>query len=177
MLGTLAQRGLLGYGQTLPGVDGARRVSPLAESVLAAQEQGRAREALAAEQFGLTEAQRQQQLASALAGEARAIDTAALQPFEQARMLAGARTELAQQTAGRAAEAGLAGLRLQQQYDVDALRAQAGGYGLLSEAARGAIGAPTQPGNVPMSQSVIDKIAEQVAKQIGKQDGLFGFYG
>ena len=50
MLGTLAQRGLLGYGQTLPGVDGARRVSPLAESVLAAQEQGRAREALAAEQ-------------------------------------------------------------------------------------------------------------------------------
>jgi hypothetical protein len=177
MLSTLAQRGLLGYGQTLPGVDGARRVSPIAESVLSAQEVARAQEALEAQRFGLTEAQRQQQLASALAGEARAIDTAALKPFEQARMLAGARTELAQQTAGRAAEAGLAGLRLQQQYDVDALRAQAGGYGLLSEAAKGVIGAPTQPGNVPMSQSVIDKIAEQVAKQIGKQDGLFGFYG
>ena len=177
MLSTLAQRGLLGYGQTLPGVDGARRVSPIAESVLSAQEVARAQEALEAQRFGLTEAQRLANLATGLTGEARAIDTAALKPFEQARMLAGARTELAQQTAGRAAEAGLAGLRLQQQYDVDALRAQAGGYGLLSEAARGVIGAPTQPGNVPMSQSVIDKIAEQVAKQIGKQDGLFGFYG
>jgi len=177
MFSTLAQRGLLGYGQTLPGVDGARRVSPIAESVLSAQEVARAQEALEAQRFGLTEAQRLANLATGLTGEARAIDTAALKPFEQARMLAGARTELAQQTAGRAAEAGLAGLRLQQQYDVDALRAQAGGYGLLSEAARGVIGAPTQPGNVPMSQSVIDKIAEQVAKQIGKQNGLFGFYG
>jgi len=177
MLGTLAQRGLLGYGQTMPTVGGERRVSPLAESILSAQEIARSQEALAAQQFGLTEAQRQANLAAGLTGEARAIDTAALQPFEQARMLSGTRTDLAQQTAGRAAEAGLAGLRLQQQYDVDALRAQAGGYGLLSEAARGVIGAPTQPGNVPMSQSVIDKIAEQVAKQIGKQDGLFGFYG
>ena len=177
MLGTLAQRGLLGYGQTMPTVGGERRVSPLAESVLSAQEVARAQEALEAQRFGLTEAQRLANLATGLTGEARAIDTAALKPFEQARMLSDARTQLAQQTAGRAAEAGIAGLRLQQQYDVDALRAQAGGYGLLSEAARGVIGAPTQPGNVPMSQSVIDKIAEQVAKQIGKQNGLFGFYG
>ena len=55
MLGTLAQKGLLGYGQTMPTVGGQRRVSPLAESILSAQETARSQEALAAQQFGLTE--------------------------------------------------------------------------------------------------------------------------
>ena len=177
MLGTLAQRGLLGYGQTMPTVGGERRVSPLAESILSAQEIARSQEALAAQQFGLTEAQRQANLAAGLTGEARAIDTAALQPFEQARMLSGTRTDLAQQTAGRAAEAGLAGLRLQQQYDVDALRAQAGALSKLAEAGRGAIGAPTQPGaesQEQIEQALRKILAEgQVLGDLFSQRGLF----
>ncbi len=177
MLGTLAQRGLLGYGQTMPTVGGERRVSPLAESILSSQEIARSQEALAAQQFGLTEAQRQANLAAGLTGEARAIDTAALQPFEQARMLSGTRTDLAQQTAGRAAEAGLAGLRLQQQYDVDALRAQAGALSKLAEAGRGAIGAPTQPGaesQEQIEQALRKILAEgQVLGDLFSQRGLF----
>jgi hypothetical protein len=177
MLGTLAQRGLLGYGQTMPTVGGERRVSPIAESILSAQELARSKEALDAQRFGLTEAGRQQQLASALAGEARAIDTAALKPFEQARMLSDTRTQLAQQTAGRAAEAGLAGLKLQQQYDVDALRAQAGALSKLAEAGRGAIGAPTQPGaesQEQIEQALRKILAEgQVLGDLFSQRGLF----
>ena len=177
MLGTLAQRGLLGYGQTMPTVGGERRVSPLAESILSSQEIARSQEALAAQQFGLTEAQRQANLAAGLTGEARAIDTAALQPFEQARMLSGTRTDLAQQTAGRAAEAGLAGLRLQQQYDVDALRAQAGALSKIAEAGRGAIGAPTQPGaesQEQIEQALRKILAEgQVSGNLFSQRSLF----
>ena len=88
MLGTLAQRGLLGYGQTMPTVGGQRRVNPLAESILSAQELARSKEALDAQTFGLTEAGRQRQLAQGLLTGAQTIDKQALDQLGRAQSIA-----------------------------------------------------------------------------------------
>ena len=142
MLGTLAQRGLLGYGQTMATVDGQRRVSPLAESILSAQETARAQEALAAQQFGLTEAGRQQQLASGLLTGAQTIDKQALASLTGAADIAASLQQKPE----------LAGLGARATYDQLVALSEIEKLRGLQSGARGLFGLPTQQGNVDVNQ-------------------------
>lgn len=141
MLGTLAQRGLLGYGQTMPTVGGQRRVSPLAESILSAQELARSKEALDAQRFGLTEAGRQQQLAAGLLTGAQTIDKQALDQLGRAQSIA---YSLGQVPARE-------GLRTKSQFEQLGAQAEIAGLTGLAEFGKGLFGLETEPGNVPIS--------------------------
>ena len=140
MLGTLAQRGLLGYGQTMPTVGGERRVSPLAESILSAQELARSKEALDAQRFGLTEAGRQRQLAQGLLTGAQTIDKQALDQLGRAQSIA---YSLGQVPARE-------GLRTQAGFERLGAEAEIAGLTELGDFGKGLFGLETDPGNVPI---------------------------
>ena len=140
MLGTLAQRGLLGYGQTMPTVGGQRRVSPLAESILSAQELARSKEALDAQTFGLTEAGRQRQLAQGLLTGAQTIDKQALDQLGRAQSIA---YSLGQVPARE-------GLRTKSQFEQLGAQAEIAGLTELGDFGKGLFGLETDPGNVPI---------------------------
>jgi hypothetical protein len=142
MLGTLAQRGLLGYGQTMPTVGGERRVSPIAESILSAQETARAQEALAAQQFGLTEAGRQQQLGAGLLRGAQTIDEAAMAGLTRAQDISATLQQRPE----------MAGLGARAQYEQLAALSEYERLRGLQSGARGLFGLPTQQGNVDIEQ-------------------------
>jgi hypothetical protein len=140
MLGTLAQRGLLGYGQTMPTVGGQRRVSPLAESILSAQELARSKEALDAQRFGLTEAGRQQQLAAGLLTGAQTIDKQAADQLGRTQSIA---YSLGQVPARE-------GLRTKSRFEELGAQAEIAGLTGLAEFGKGLFGLETEPGNVPI---------------------------
>lgn len=142
MLGTLAQRGLLGYGQTMPTVGGERRVSPIAESILSAQETARAQEALAAQQFGLTEAGRQQQLGAGLLRGAQTIDEAAMAGLTRAQDISATLQQRPE----------MAGLGARAQYEQLAALSEYERLRGLQSGARGLFNLPTQQGNVDIEQ-------------------------
>ena len=144
MLGTLAQRGLLGYGQTMPTVGGERRVSPIAESILSAQETARAREALAAQQFGLTEAGRQQQLGAGLLRGAQTIDEAAMAGLTRAQDISATLQQRPE----------MAGLGARAQYEQLAALSEIERLRGLQSGARGLFNLPTQQGNVNIQQLI-----------------------
>lgn len=113
LLGTLGQRGLLGFGQNMPTVGGATRtVNPLLESLLSAQGAERAQQALQATQFGTTEAQRQAALSQALTAQAQGIDQQTLGLLGQAGQMGLAEQALAQANAARQLQATTTGLGL-----------------------------------------------------------------
>ncbi len=141
LLGTLAQRGLLGYGQTMPTVGGERRVSPLAESLFAAQEAGRAKESLAATQFGTTEADRLAQLSGRLTGAAQSIDKLPADQLARAQNIA---YTLGQVPARE-------GLRTKSQFEQLGAQAEIAGLTELGDFGKGLFGLETDPGNVPIS--------------------------
>lgn len=91
----LQRQGLMGFGTTVPTVGGARTVNPMFESLLSAQETARAQQALAAQQFGTAEAQRQAQLAQGLLGQAQGIDAQDLAQLAAARGLSSDQLQLA----------------------------------------------------------------------------------
>ncbi len=141
LLGTLAQRGLLGYGQTMPTVGGERRVNPLAESLFAAQEAGRAKESLAATQFGTTEADRLAQLSGRLTGAAQSIDKLPADQLARAQNIA---YTLGQVPARE-------GLRTKSQFEQLGAQAEIAGLTELGDFGKGLFGLETDPGNVPIS--------------------------
>jgi len=138
MLGTLAQRGLLGYGQTMPTVGGQRRVNPLAESILSAQETARSQEALAAQQFGLTEAQRQATLGSGLLTGVQKIDEAAMAGLTTGRDISATLQQKPE----------LAGLSSRSQYDQLVALSEIEKLRGLTSGAKGLFNLPTEQGNV-----------------------------
>lgn len=142
MLGTLAQKGLLGYGQTMPTVGGQRRVSPLAESILSAQELARSKEALDAQTFGLTEAGRQQQLAQGLLTGAQTIDKQAMAGLTTGRDISATLQQKPE----------LAGLSSRATYDQLVALAELDKIRGLTSGAKGLFGLPTEQGNVNANQ-------------------------
>jgi hypothetical protein len=130
LLSRLGARGLLGFGQAAPTVGGVTRTTnPYLESLLATQAAQQAQSALAATQYGTSEAARQQALAQALQTQGLGIDEATRQQLATAGTLGLNLTQLAQAGAARQAQAGLYGLGLQTQLnlgaaDIDALRRQ-----------------------------------------------------
>jgi len=144
MLDTLAQRGLLGYGQTMATVGGQRRVNPLAESILSAQELARSKEALDAQTFGLTEAGRQANLASGLLTGAQKIDEAALAGLATGRDISATLQQKPE----------LEGLGARSQYDQLVALAELDKIRGLQSGAKGLLGLPTQQGNVDVEQLI-----------------------
>jgi len=142
LLGTLAQRGLLGYGQTMPTVAGERRVNPLAESILSAQELARSKEALDAQTFGLTEAGRQQQLGAGLLRGAQTIDEAAMGGLTRAQDISATLQQRPE----------MAGLGARAQYEQLAALSEIERLRGLQSGARGLFGLPTEQGNVNANQ-------------------------
>jgi hypothetical protein len=142
MLGTLAQRGLLGYGQTMPTVGGQRRVNPLAESILSAQELARSKEALDAQTFGLTEAGRQQQLGAGLLTGAQTIDKQAMAGLTTGRDISATLQQKPE----------LAGLSSRATYDQLVALAELDKIRGLTSGAKGLFGLPTEQGNVNANQ-------------------------
>jgi len=158
LLGTLAQKGLLGYGQTMPTVGGERRVNPLAESLFAAQEAGRAKESLAATQFGTTEADRLAQLSGRLTGAAQSIDKLPADQLARAQNIA---YTLGQVPARE-------GLRTKAGFEKLGAQAEIAGLTELGDFGKGLFGLETDPGNVPIggdkkySAEEVRKILETV---------------
>lgn len=128
LLSRLGARGLLGIGQNLPTVGGGMgTVNPYMESLLSAQAQQQAQNALAAQQFGTQEAARQQALAQALQTQGLGIDEATRQQLATAGTLGLGLQQQALTGAANQARAGLAGLGLQTELnisaaDIDAIR-------------------------------------------------------
>jgi hypothetical protein len=107
----LQRQGLLGFGSTLPTTGGgARTVNPLFESLLSAQETARAQQALAAQQFGTTEAGRQAALAQGLLGQAQGIDQQTLAQLQTTGQLGINLNQLEQANRARALQAQLQGV-------------------------------------------------------------------
>lgn len=78
LLGTLGNRGLLGFGQNMPTAGGmTRTVNPLMESLLSSQATERLQQSLAAQQYGVADAQRRAGLSSSLLGMGTGLDTTA----------------------------------------------------------------------------------------------------
>jgi len=142
LLETLRQKGLLGYGQTMATVGGERRVNPLAESILSAQETARSQEALAAQQFGLTEAQRQANLGSGLLTGAQKIDEAAMAGLSTGRDISATLQQRPE----------LSGLSARSQYDQLVALSEIEKLRGLQSGAKGLFGLPTQQGNVTAKQ-------------------------
>ena len=143
----LARQGLLGFGTTLPTTGGGMRtVSPLMESLLSAQETARAQQALTAQQFGTSEALRQQQLGTGLLGQAQAIDRATLEQIGTARGLSQDQINLAIKNAEAQRLSSLEGLRQRGELERLASAARAQGILGVGSAAKGMFGLPTQSG-------------------------------
>ena len=134
----------------MPTVGGQRRVNPLAESILSAQETARSQEALAAQQFGLTEAQRQATLGSGLLTGAQKIDEAALTGLTTGRDISATLQQRPE----------LSGLSARSQYDKLVALSEIEKLRGLTSGAKGLFGLPTQQGNVNANQ--IQQIVELV---------------
>jgi len=148
LLSGLGARGLLGIRRNLPTAGGqVRGVNPFQESLLAAQEQGRIQQALTAQQYGTSEAARQQALAQNLQAQAMGVDRQTMEQLAQARQLGLDERSLAQANARLRAQSALAGLELRQPYDLLGLEARAAGINQVADIGRGMLGLPTQPGN------------------------------
>lgn len=141
LLGTLGQKGLLGFGQNLPTVGGqVQAVNPYVQSLLTAQETARGQNALAAQQFGTSEAQRQAALGTNLLGVGTGLEAQAAQRLGQAGTLGVGLTQLAQTDAGRALGAGLSGLEFQTKMNLNAADIEAARQRELAQAASSTIG-------------------------------------
>ena len=113
LLSSLGARGLLGIGRNLPTATGTvAGVNPYMESLLSAQEQGRLQQALTAQQFGTSEALRQQQLGQGFQTGALNLDTQALNQLARAQGLSRDQLDLALRNAEVRRVTGLEGLRL-----------------------------------------------------------------
>jgi hypothetical protein len=149
LLGRLGSAGLLGIGRNLPTAGGGvRAVNPFQESLLAAQEQGRIQQALQAQQYGTSEAARQQALAQSLQTQAMGIDQQTMNQLTQARQLGLDERSLAQANANLRAQTALKGLELRAPYEQLGLLGQIQGINAVAGGARGLLGLPTQAGNV-----------------------------
>ena len=130
LLSRLGARGLLGIGQNLPTMGGGTGlVNPYMESLLSAQATQQAQNALAAQQFGTSEAGRQQAIAQALQNQGLQVDQQTLNQLDLTGRQGLGLQQLALTGAGRQAEAGLRGLGLQTSLnlgaaDIDAARRQ-----------------------------------------------------
>jgi len=141
LLGTLGQKGLLGFGQNLPTVGGqVQAVNPYVQSLLTAQETARGQNALAAQQFGTQEAQRQAALGTSLLGVGTGLEAQAAQRLGQAGTIGVGLTQLAQTDAGRALGAGLSGLEFQTKMNQTAAAIQAQRQQELAQAASNTVG-------------------------------------
>ncbi len=141
LLGSLGQKGLLGFSQNLPTVGGAvTGVNPYFQSLLSAQETARAQNALAAQQFGTSEAQRQAALGTSLLGVGTGLEAQAAQRLGQAGTLGIGLTQLGQTDAANALRAGLTGLGYQTAMNLNAADVQAQRQRELSQAASSTIG-------------------------------------
>jgi hypothetical protein len=141
LLGSLGQKGLLGFSQNLPTVGGqVTGVNPYFQSLLSAQETARAQNALAAQQFGTSEAQRQAALGSSLLGVGTNLQTQAAQQLGQAGTLGIGLTQLGQTDAGRALGAGLSGLEFQTRMNLNAADIEAARQQQLAQAASSTVG-------------------------------------
>jgi hypothetical protein len=113
LLSNLGARGLLGIGRNLPTTGGGvAGVNPYMESLLSAQERGRTEQALMAQQFGTSEAIRQQQLGQGFQTGALNLDTQALNQLARAQGLSTDQLNLALRNAEARRVAGMEGLRL-----------------------------------------------------------------
>lgn len=122
LLQNLQSRGLTGFGQNLPTTGGGMRtVNPLFESLLSAQETAKAQQALQSTQFGVSEALRQQQLASGLQTQAQNIDIQTLNQLLRAQGLSQDQINLALRNAEAQRLSTLSGL----QYSVPLLTSAA----------------------------------------------------
>lgn len=125
LLSSLGAKGLLGFGQNLPTVGGTiAGVNPFVESLLSAQRTAQATAALEAEKFGTTEAQRQAELANALIGTGRGIDTEAARTLGFGKALGETALGAEQTSARNLLEATLKGQALRLPYDQQALLAE-----------------------------------------------------
>lgn len=130
LLSRLGARGLLGIGQNLPTMGGGTGlVNPYMESLLSAQATQQAQNALAAQQFGTSEAARQQAIAQALQTQGLQVDQQTLNQLDLTGRQGLGLQQLALTGAGNQARAGLTGLALQTEanlgaYAQDALRRQ-----------------------------------------------------
>lgn len=141
LLGTLGQKGLLGFGQNLPTVGGqVQAVNPYVQSLLTAQETARGQNALAAQQYGTSEAQRQAALGSSLLGVGTGLEAQAAQRLGQAGTLGIGLTQLGQTDAGRALGAGLSGLEFQTKMNLNAADIEAARQRALASAASNTVG-------------------------------------
>lgn len=149
LLGSLRQRGLLGFGVNQPTVGGdVRTVSPLMESLLSAQETARAQQALQAQQFGTQEAIRQAGLGQGLVTGAQGIDQQTLAALNAAATLGQQERAVASRNQLLAAESALQGLRMRAPYEQLGLQARGTALAGVGGATRGLFGLPTQQGNV-----------------------------
>jgi hypothetical protein len=136
----LARQGLLGFGSNQPTVGGTTRtINPLMESLLSAQETGRAQQALASTQFGSTEAQRMQQIAAGLQNQALGIDNLEQSMLGSAAGLSGLQNQLAQSNATRQLQASLSGLGLRSDLERTALANRMAGITGLRDAGVGLV--------------------------------------
>jgi hypothetical protein len=163
LLSTLGSKGLLGIGRNIPTVGGAGAVNPYLESLLSAQQTAQAQSALTAEQFGTSEALRQQQLAQALQAQAQGIDVGAERTLGFGQNLGQLYTGAEQTSAANQLRATLAGQAIRQQYENLGLQARSEGILGAAGAARGALGLPTQPGNTP-STNILNSIFSEIFK-------------
>lgn len=137
LLSQLGARGLLGIGRNLPTVGGGiAGVNPYVESLLSAQAQQQAQNALAATQFGTQEAQRQQQLAQSLLGMSTGLDTMGRQQLAETSVLGQVPLSAQQLNAQRQLEATLGGLRASVPFSTTAANIQAGQTGMLGQTAQ-----------------------------------------
>ncbi len=141
LLSRLGARGLLGFGQAAPTVGGVTRTTnPYLESLLATQAAQQAQSALAATQYGTSEAARQQALAQALQTQGLGIDEATRQQLATAGTLGLNLTQLAQTGAAREAQAGLYGLGLQSQLNLGAASVDAQRRREIAQAIQAGVG-------------------------------------
>lgn len=167
LLSNLGAKGLLGIGRNLPtvGQTGTSAVNPYMQSLLASQRQADLQNAVAAQQYGLQQAQGQAQLAGTLLGQGQGIDTAALQTLTQGAGLGSTATQLNQTGALRQLEATLQGQKLGTAYDLSAMDAQSQAILAAAGAAKGMFGLPTSSGNTSSTN-----LAQQAVNYLG---GIF----
>jgi hypothetical protein len=141
LLGSLGQKGLLGFSQNLPTVGGAvTGVNPYFQSLLSAQETARAQNALAAQQYGTSEAQRQASLGTSLLGVGTGLEAQAANRLVQAGTLGLDLTKLNQVNAANALKSGLVGLDFQTQMNLNAADIEAARQRQLAQAASNTVG-------------------------------------
>ena len=138
LLGSLGQKGLLGFGQNIPTIAGVQTVNPYVQSLLSAQQQAQAQNALAAQQFGTSEAQRQASLGQGLLTTGTGLQAQATTPLTSAYTYGTGLTQLAQTDAANQLAATLKGLGYQVPFQTTAANIQAGQTALAGQSAKAA---------------------------------------